>query len=90
MKKFLFPLIGVLAIGLLINWSCSNSNTSPTNFQGPVTTIVGINPSFTFTPTPSFTPTFTPTPTNTFTPTSTPYAVSTWTGFNNPLRYRGG
>src|SRR5581483_8152362 len=85
MKKFFFPLIGVLMVGLLINWSCSNGNpTSAGNFQAPVITIVAINTPFTFTPIPTATPIPTNTPTFTPTATSTPYAVSTWTGFNNP------
>jgi streptogramin lyase len=84
MKRSLAPFIGLLTLGTVIVWSCSNSTTSPTNFQGPVTTIVGINP--TLSPTPSFTPTSTTTstPTQTPTSTSTPYAVSTWTGFSSP------
>ncbi|HVZ79414.1 MAG TPA: NHL repeat-containing protein [bacterium] len=84
MKRPILLTLAFAALGLWVNWSCSNSSSSPNGFQSPVLTVVSINPPFTATPIPTDTPTPTATATSTFTPTATPYAVSTWTGFNAP------
>jgi sugar lactone lactonase YvrE len=95
MKKF-FVFIVLLTggvISLLLSTSCNTSNPAAPNFQGPLQTVVALNPTLTGTPT--YTSTSTPTFTFTFTPsfTPTPYFTTTWPGiltFKHPSAIAAG
>ena len=75
MKKiFIFSLFSTLILGAAyFSMSCSiNKDATAPDFQGPVLTLVAINPSLTPTNTFTNTPTTTATNTPTCTPTPTP------------------